>query len=79
MLEGPYSSSPNLGRFSDVCMFISGSGISVAISSVYEILEKNPGANVRIIWSVRNPALVDTIVERELAYALSKDYVKLEV
>ena len=75
LLEGPYGHSPNLNRFTDVYFLIGGSGVSIAITSIYDILKNNTNARINLIWSSRTPGLIDTVLERELAMAIRSDNV----
>lgn len=69
LLEGPYGRGPAaLGRFSDVWLFVGGSGVSVAVSSIYAALGRG-APRIRLVWSCRRAGLMAAVLRRELAAA----------
>lgn len=68
-LEGPYGEAPRLGHFDDVLFIIGGSGISVAISSIYELLASKSTARLHLVWAMRRAELLDSVLQKELRVA----------
>ena len=70
LLEGPYG-EPVRSRngTSDVLFVIGGSGISVAISAIYALLESPSPPHIHLVWAMRNAGLLTSVCSRELAAA----------
>lgn len=71
LYEGPYGRIPDLRRFSDVLLVISGSEISIGVSFIYNTLEQNAHAMLNLVWTCRrSQTYMDTMMNKELRRAL---------
>ncbi|KAL1869128.1 ferric-chelate reductase [Diaporthe australafricana] len=72
-LEGPYQDelrSINFHSCRDILLVIGGSGISVALSSIYRALSIHKVSSVTLVWSVRRWAMIHSVANEELQSAL---------
>jgi predicted ferric reductase len=68
LLEGPYQSDPTSTRSpSSLLLIIGGSGITSAISRIYDALQRSPDLHVHLVWIVRSRATVDDVCAHELS------------
>ena len=72
LFEGPYGTTiapDRLSCLTEVLYIIGGSGISVAISSLYSLLESKGTSSelkIKLIWTIRNQAFLTNVMDREL-------------
>ena len=79
LYEGPYGHVPNFKRFANVLLAIGGSGISVGISHIYNILEQSPEARMKLVWTCRkSKSYMDSVMERELRSALGTGRLRID-
>lgn len=75
LLEGPYPEQAytiNFHYCRDVLLVIGGSGISVALSSIYKALSIKETTSVTLVWSVRHSELIRSVANEELQRALTE-------
>lgn len=73
LLEGPYQEAAHTINFhscNDILLVVGGSGISVALSSIYKALSINEISSVTLIWSARKRAMIQSVANEELHCAL---------
>ncbi|KAL8735049.1 MAG: hypothetical protein Q9181_002971 [Wetmoreana brouardii] len=71
LYEGPYGHVAELQRYSNILLFVGGSGTSVGISHIYNALERNADAILNLVWTCRRPgSCIESIMQKELRYAL---------
>lgn len=79
LYEGPYGHVPSFQRFANALLVIGGSGISVGISHVYNILEQSPEARLRLVWTCRKTqSYMDSVMETELRSALGTGRLRID-
>lgn len=73
LVEGPYGPKHGLRRYETIAFIVGGTGIAIALSYLSDILDlartKTDGYRVRrlhIVWAVREPALFQETIDREL-------------
>lgn len=73
LLEGPYQEAAHAINFhscKDILLVIGGSGISVALSSIYKALSIQEVSSVTLTWSVRKRGMLQSVANEELQCAL---------
>lgn len=73
LLEGPYQEAAHTINFhscKDILLVVGGSGISVALSSIYKALSISEISSVTLIWSARKRGTIQSVASEELQSAL---------
>lgn len=73
-MEGPYVEGvPGIhyNQCQDMLFLVGGSGISVAISSLYRALAVSEIRSVSLVWSVKSRKTIQSVAREELEYALA--------
>lgn len=73
LLEGPYQEASHTINFhscKDILLVVGGSGISVAVSSIYQALSIQEVSSVKLIWSARKRGMIQSVASEELQSAL---------
>lgn len=73
LLEGPYQEASHTINFhscKDILLVVGGSGISVAVSSIYQALSIQEVSSVTLIWSARKREMIQSVAGDELQSAL---------
>lgn len=71
--EGPYQEASHTINFhscKDVLLVVGGSGISVAVSSIYKALSIHDISSVTLIWAARKREMIQSVTNEELQCAL---------
>lgn len=71
LLEGPYGTPAQLGKFDDILFVAGGSGITAILPYIRLIFERGEKdgrhvPNVKLVWTVRNEAFIRDVVSRDL-------------
>lgn len=73
LLEGPYQEASHTINFhscKDILLVIGGSGISVALSSIYKALSIHEISSVTLIWAARKRGMIQSVANEEMQCAL---------
>ncbi|KAK7699902.1 hypothetical protein SLS64_011333 [Diaporthe eres] len=73
LLEGPYQEASHTINFhscKDILLVVGGSGISVALSSIYKALSIPEVSSVTLVWSARKRTMIQSVANEELQVAL---------
>lgn len=73
LLEGPYQEASHTINFhscKDILLVIGGSGISVALSSIYKALSIHDISSVTLIWAARKRGMILSVANEEMQCAL---------
>ncbi|KAL1297967.1 hypothetical protein AAFC00_006475 [Neodothiora populina] len=84
LMEGPYGHSKNLYMFDTVILVAGGTGISAVTPYITEQIArsykgKTRTTDMRLMWSTRKARIVTSICTQELAAALPRSDLKLDV
>lgn len=70
LLEGPYGSAANLGKFDDILFLAGGSGITAALPYIRTLFERNDGTRrvprVKLAWAARHEGFVQDVLANDL-------------
>lgn len=79
LVDGPYGRTLPLDLFNHTVFVVGGSGIVVPLSYIRVLLASSPCRRIEIHWAVREAALAEEVMHKDLREALRSDKVRIHV